>query len=208
MSRFDDLAATWDSVPARREAAAGVAAAMKRAVPFAPHWTVLDYGAGTGLLTLQIEPLVARAFAVDASSGMLDALHDKLAAAGLTKVVTQQADLQTADWDGPPVDAVVSSLTLHHLADVPGTLRRLVAALRPGGWLAVADLDQEDGSFHGPDVPDVHHLGFARSTISDWLVAAGCAEVTVADAHRFAKPDAAGHLREYDVFLATGRRPE
>ncbi|MBI5833248.1 MAG: class I SAM-dependent methyltransferase [Armatimonadetes bacterium] len=206
MSRFDTLAPQWDTNPVRAALGTGVADAMRREVPFAPDWRIMDFGAGTGLVTLRLLDSVAEVVAVDCSTGMLDVLDDKLSAAGLTQVTTHRVDLTRAAWDGEPVDAVVSSMTLHHIADVPALLARLVGAVKPGGWLALADLDAEDGSFHGPDVDDVHHQGFQRETMAAWLRAAGCGEVRVADAHRVTRPDVHGIPRTYGVFVAVGRR--
>jgi hypothetical protein len=57
--------------------------------------------------------------------------------------------------------------------------------LGPGGRVCPADLDAEDGSFHGPEV-EVHH-GVARATVRTWLAAAGVAAVKVADCRRIAQ---------------------
>ena len=74
--------------------------------------------------------------------------------------------------------------------------------LAPGGRIALADLDAEDGSFHGPDAPGVHHLGFDRAELAAKLEAAGFAEVRFADAARSEK-----NGRAYSVFIAAARKP-
>jgi ubiquinone/menaquinone biosynthesis C-methylase UbiE len=206
MSRFDQLATQWEQNPARAAVTAGIADAMRAMVPFEATWRLLDYGAGTGLLTLALLSEVAEAVAVDTSAGMLAVLRGKLADAGLTQVAVVQANLEAEPWSGPPVDVAVSAMTLHHLRDVPAVLRRLAEATRPGGWLAVADLDREDGSFHGPEVDDVFHHGFDREQLAGWLVEAGWADVRLADAYRLTKPDAQGAPREYGIFVAAGRK--
>ena len=58
-SRFDEAAAQWDSNPGRVDVARAVGEAIGRAVPFEPGWRAVDYGAGTGLLTLNLQPRVA-----------------------------------------------------------------------------------------------------------------------------------------------------
>jgi hypothetical protein len=75
--------------------------------------------------------------------------------------------------------------------------------LKPGGWLAFADLDTEDGSFHG-ELPGVFHKGFGRPQIIEWLAGAGFIGISIKDAHRLRKPDQSGQLRSYSVFLAVG----
>jgi hypothetical protein len=96
-------------------------------------------------------------------------------------------------------------MTLHHLHDIPFVLGRLVALLKPGGWLAVADLDPEDGSFHS-NAEGVFHQGFERRQIAAWLAQEGLLDVTVTDAHSLRKLNRAGEPRVYGIFLATGQK--
>jgi 2-polyprenyl-3-methyl-5-hydroxy-6-metoxy-1,4-benzoquinol methylase len=97
-------------------------------------------------------------------------------------------------------DLIFSMMVLHHVPDVPRAFAAFHAMLNPGGWLCHADLDAEDGSFHGPEV-DVHH-GFDRATLHAWLVAAGYADVTVGDCGHVDH-----HEQRYPLFIATARRP-
>jgi len=55
-------------------------------------------------------------------------------------------------------------MTLHHIADTGAILEKLNALLRPGGMIALADLDLEDGFFHDDPGEEVHH-GFERSAL-------------------------------------------
>ena len=205
ISRFDATAADWDNNPVRVDLARSVGAKIAQSVPPEPHWHVLDYGAGTGLLTLCLQPLVSSILAVDSSVGMLETLSHKLTSAGLTNVSVCRWDLESQLLQQSGFDLVVSSMTLHHLRDVPLVFNRLVDVLKPGGWLAVADLDVEDGSFHGAS-KDVFHCGFDRQRITEWLIAAGLQGVSIGDAHTITKPDSTGQLRSYQVFLATGQK--
>ncbi len=206
-SRFDECAQQWDNNPTRVELARAVGAAIQRAVPIQPHWRALDYGAGTGLLTLNLLPRLAAVVALDSSTGMLERFQQKLAAADIGNVQTRFWNLETEPYPEQGFDLVVSSMTLHHLLDVPLIFQRLAALLKPGGWLAVADLDTEDGSFHA-QMDDVFHHGFNRNDIAAWLKRAGLANVTLSDASALNKPASTGEMRTYGVFLAVGRAPE
>ena len=64
----------------------------------------------------------------------------------------------------------------------------------------IADLDAEDGSFHGPGI-DVHH-GFERGVLRTALVAAGFLDVRIDDCFVVEKGS-----RRYPVFLAICRKP-
>jgi ubiquinone/menaquinone biosynthesis C-methylase UbiE len=205
INRFDQQAAEWDNNPGRVTVAQHVAAAMLQAVPFASTWRALDCGAGTGLLTLNLLPHVAELCATDSSAGMLEQLRKKIAAAGIRNVTTLLWDADAEACPRAGFDLVCSSMVLHHLRLVPAALQRMTAALQPGGWLAVADLETEDGSFH-PDPTGVHHHGFAPESITRWLAAAGCADISLRSAYTIIKPDATGAEHRYPIFLATARR--
>jgi ubiquinone/menaquinone biosynthesis C-methylase UbiE len=204
-SRFDEAAAQWDNNPGRVDLARAVGEAIGRTIPLQPGWRVLDYGAGTGLLTLNLQPRVASMVALDSSTGMLEKLTQKLAAATISNVQTRHWDLEAQPFPEPGFDLVVSSMTLHHLRNAPLVLSRLAAILEPGGWLAVADLDIEDGSFHG-QADDVFHHGFERGQIAEWLTNARLKWISVSDAHSMSKPSSTGEVRSYGIFLAVGQK--
>jgi 2-polyprenyl-3-methyl-5-hydroxy-6-metoxy-1,4-benzoquinol methylase len=196
---FDREAGAWDLEARRVALARGVVGAIQERVPLTGAMDVLDFGCGTGLVTLAVAPLVGTITGADTSPGMLKVLGEKAAAVGLAvaqKTLEGGARLAL----GGPYHLIVSSMTLHHVADVPGLFHQFAAHLLPGGQVALADLDSEDGSFHN-GVPDVHHLGFRREQISAWLAAAGFLEVQLATAAVMRKGD-----KDYPVFLATGRR--
>ena len=201
-STFDARAQTWDEDPRRVKLAADIFAALDRAVSLRAEMAALDYGAGTGLLALPLAARVRRVLAVDASAGMLAVLAQKARAGGCANVETRHADFAQDALPAGPFDLVASAMTLHHVADVDLLFRKCFALLAPGGRIALADLDVEDGSFHGANAAGVHHLGFDRAALARQLAAAGFADVRFADAARNEK-----NGRVYTVFLAVGRRP-
>jgi ubiquinone/menaquinone biosynthesis C-methylase UbiE len=206
ISRFDEAAAQWDNNPTRVALARAIGEALVRAVTVEPSWRALDYGAGTGLLTLNLLPYVSFIVALDSSKGMLAQLQQKLLAAHINNVEATFWDLEKEPLPQGGFDLVASAMTMHHIRDVPLVLGRLASVLRPGGWLAFADLDSEDGSFHG-EAPDVFHKGFDRSRVAGWLEQRGLSRVSITDAHSLQKPTSSGELKTYSVFLAVGQKP-
>ena len=197
---FDQAAGTWDLEERRVALARGVAAAIRRAVALSPEMDVLDFGCGTGLVTLDLAPLVGSMAGADAAPGMLRTLAEKAGALDLAIRPIALAETGLPDLGGP-YHLITSSMTLHHIADVPGLLGQFFRSLHPGGQVALADLDTEDGSFH--EAPSgVQHLGFDRAEMAGWLAMAGFQEIKLAPAASTTK---AG--RTYTVVLATASKP-
>jgi hypothetical protein len=96
-------------------------------------------------------------------------------------------------------------MTMHHVEDTEALLRLWFDLLLPGGRLAVADLDTEEGSFHG-DTTGVFHLGFERARVQKLFESAGFGEVRATTAASVVK-DTEGHgKKEFSVFLISGRK--
>jgi SAM-dependent methyltransferase len=109
----------------------------------APVRRILDLGAGTGTGTIGLlrHFTEAHVLAVDTSEEMLERLRHRAEILGLAhRVSTLRADLDQALPELEPVDLAWASASLHHLADPDRTLTRVVAAIRPGGLLAVLEL--------------------------------------------------------------------
>jgi ubiquinone/menaquinone biosynthesis C-methylase UbiE len=202
-NRFDQQAAQWDQQASRVKMAVEIAEAMVRALRLGPDQDLLDFGAGTGLVTLRLAAQVRRVFAFDTSAGMLRALRDKLERDGIdnVKVIHGAPDATPVL---PEVDIIVSSMTLHHVRDIPGLARAFKAALRPGGQMAIADLDLDGGLFH-TEQADVLHSGFDRGELGAILFAAGFSGVSFRDATVIEKPGADGIVRPFTVFLVTAQ---
>lgn len=205
--RFDEIARTWDDTPRHTALARAVAGAILHAIPLAGTEHALEFGCGTGLVTGLIAPNVADVLAVDNSSGMLATLMKKLDALHLQNVSTRSADI-SHEMPRGPFDLVYSSMTLHHIGDVADTITRLYGSIAPGGWVALADLAPEDGSFHGPNVPGVMHHGFQPADLLDWLARAGFRNAQVPVIHHLRKQGADGVERSYDIQLALAQKPK
>ncbi|MBK9964944.1 MAG: class I SAM-dependent methyltransferase [Holophagales bacterium] len=200
--RFDQAAATWDAEERRILLARGVTEAIAARCALPDDLDVLDFGCGTGLVSLGLRPLVRRVTGVDTSRGMLDVFERKVLEQGLDGVravlLPPGAPLSLPDR----FHLVVSSMTLHHVADLAPLFARFHDHLQPGGRVALADLDHEDGTFH-EDARGVVHLGFDRGGIVELLAGAGFVDVEVETAAVTRKGE-----RLYPVFLATGRKVE
>ncbi|MGE5293476.1 MAG: class I SAM-dependent DNA methyltransferase [Solirubrobacterales bacterium] len=202
---FDKEAAAWDENPALVKLADDVAAAIVRQVPLDAGMNALDFGCGTGLLTLRLAPRVRSIIGVDTSQGMLDVLAAKIAKEKLTNVRTLRLDLDRGDALPGSCDLIVSSMTLHHIERIDALLHSFREALSPGGRLCIADLDSEGGRFHS-DNQGVFHFGFDRDALRQVFTDAGFENAQDATAAEVVKPDRDGKLRRFSIFLMTGVR--
>ena len=202
MVDFDARAVTWDDDPKKVERALRVAALIADEVPDLGWRRVLEYGCGTGLLGFALRPRVTAVTLADSSAGMLAEVEKKIARSGLADLTPLRLDLSTDALPAERYDLVCSLMTLHHVPDTAGLLRALRGLLTPRGVACLADLDAEDGSFHGPGV-EVHH-GFDRERLGSALAAAGFQAVRFRTAFEIEKAGEAGP-RRYPVFLATAR---
>jgi predicted TPR repeat methyltransferase len=202
MTDFNAVAASWDDDPSKVRRALEVAEAIRTAATVTAATRILEYGCGTGLLGLALAPHAARVTLADASDGMLAVLARKLAGGAAGNARALKLDLEHQPLPPERYELVCSLMTLHHVHDLDRVLPLLRAALVPGGLLCVADLDAEDGSFHGPG-HGVHH-GFDRTELGARMQAAGFAAPTFRTVHQIEKT-VAGAARTFDVFLAVAR---
>jgi tRNA (cmo5U34)-methyltransferase len=105
---------------------------------------VLELGSGTGNLSLRLAALAPEAHFtfVDASPEMVEALRTRLsvrAPAAVARSTFVVAGFETFVPDPGAWDLVVSSLSLHHVADLGPVYRRIGAALRPRGQFRSCD---------------------------------------------------------------------
>jgi ubiquinone/menaquinone biosynthesis C-methylase UbiE len=201
---FDSKARQWDENPLFQERARQIVAAIRAEVPLNRAMAALDYGSGSGLLSFPLKDELGHITCKDTSAGMLDVLRQKIALQGVANISVRQVDLTAAPLPDERYDLVYSSMTLHHIPDTAHILRVFHDLLSAGGHLCIADLDQEDGRFHGIEV-DVHH-GFDRDTLASLAKAKGFADVRFRTVFEIVKEQPEGPV-SYPVFLMTARRP-
>lgn len=195
---FDARAASWDEDPTKVDRAKAVAAAIVREAGLSPSMRALEYGAGTGLLSFLLRDRLGEITLADVSDGMLDVARAKIASAGDARMRAVKLDLCADDSPTGPFDVVYSLMTLHHIPDTARILRRFFEVLATPGVLLVADLDAEDGSFHGEGFDG--HNGFDRDALRAQVLAAGFDSVRFTTAYDMRK-EIAGSTRSFPIFL-------
>ena len=109
---FEEKSKTWDSNDRRRLLSAGIAESILKNVILKPEMQVLDFGAGTGLISSQIAPFVKKITAVDVSQSMLEKLRSKPDLQDKVEVLCQDI---TEKPIGIQYDLIVSAMAMHHV---------------------------------------------------------------------------------------------
>lgn len=198
IDRFAHKASSYEQNQSRVDNVKNIANSILDAVKFDSSMHILDFGSGTGLLLERVAPHVGKITAVDISCSMNAQLHAKRNDL-VCEIEIIEADLEASDLNGE-FDGIVSSMTMHHIQNIEAMFGKFYSMIKRGGFIAISDLDLEDGSFHTEDT-GVYHFGFDRSDFAKAAMAAGFEMVQVSSASVVHKPQG-----NYPVFLLTAIR--
>ncbi len=166
INEFDQRAQTWDEDQMKVDRAKAVTDAMRQIIPLSQDMKALEYGCGTGLVTFNLYKLLKSITMADSSDGMISVLNEKIRTGGISNLFPVNLDLTTDSLD-EKFDLIYTSMTLHHIIEVDDVLSKFADILNPSGYLCIADLDEEDGSFHGEGFEG--HNGFNRNELTKKL---------------------------------------
>lgn len=195
---FNEKAKDWDASEMKRLISSAVGSSILKHIPLHNKMDVMDFGAGTGLISSQVVPFVNKVLAVDISKAMLEKLISKPELQGKVKAVCQ-------DITDKPIDAkfdlIMSAMAIHHVEDTLKLINTFYEHLKPGAQIALADLDKEDGSFHPEGSEGVFHSGFERDELKQLLENNGFNNVQFFNAHIINKQE-----KQYPVFLVVATK--
>ena len=199
-NRFDQKARAMDEHPVIREIALHFSEALKKAVPFSEKMHVLDFGCGSGLVSMHLYQEVGSLVMMDSSTGMLEILQEKIAQHGVTNMQVVNSSVLESLPDAESFDVIFMNNVLHHIDDVTGFLGALCRKLKPGGHLCLGDLKKEDGTFH-EDNTGVKHFGFEVLKLGPVLKASGLTDLRWEDYFVVTKPRGDNSVRDYPLFF-------
>lgn len=194
---FKNKAKNWDSGDIRVNGAKIISDAIEKEIPLHKDMEILDFGVGTGLLGFSIAPKVKQVYGVDTSAKMLEKLEEK-------NTPTLQIEAYHQDIIKEPLsqqfDGLISSMTLHHIEDLDAFFATIYKNIKKDGFIAIADLESEDGSFHS-DNTGVHHFGFDTQSLRKIVQKYGFDDVKIQNINTINKPH-----QDYGVFLLTAKK--
>ncbi len=197
MSHFDKRADSWDSGDIRVNGAQTIANAIEKEIALQKDMEILDFGTGTGLLGFEIAKKVKQVYGVDTSAGMLEKLKEKNTPE--LSIIPIQQDIVQKPLE-QKFDGLVSSMTLHHVKNLEKFFQTIHTNLKEDGFIAIADLEKEDGTFHS-DNSGVFHFGFHEAELIEIVKKVGFKDVKIQNINTINKPH-----KNFGVFLLTAKR--
>jgi ubiquinone/menaquinone biosynthesis C-methylase UbiE len=197
---FEKALMRWDKEPGRLNMTHKIAQAMLNRTSPQGNEVLLDYGTGTGLIALEFYHSVKKIVAVDSSKDMLTFLQKKLNANSITTIEPIEWSIGNDLQKLPKFDIIIVSLTLHHVMDITLAAEVFYSLLNPGGTIAVADLDPDDGESHGPEM--IVHNGFVRADLREIFKKAGFTNIQIDNVATLTKVSSkTRELKEFPIFL-------
>jgi ubiquinone/menaquinone biosynthesis C-methylase UbiE len=198
MSEFDARARDWDKNQRYIDRSEAVAKAMLQAIPFNKSMKALEYGSGTALLSFALKGEFEEIVLMDNSQEMTAVTAEKIADQNIKNMKPLFFDLEHQDYSGS-FDIIYNQMVMHHVNDIDRMLTKFHSLLNPGGYLAIADLYAEDGSFHGEGFNG--HLGFDVDLLADRMRAIGFGDIQHSECYSIEKTDEKGMVSRYPIFL-------
>jgi len=166
---FDKKAKNWDADLKKTARAKVIAKEIVGFIRPDPTLHALEFGCGTGLLSFQLRNSFNTITLVDNSVGMIQVLQEKITEAGIKNFKPIHIDLLEEGNSTSDFDVIYTLMTLHHITDMNKILEVFNTKMKLGGFLCIADLVQEDGSFHAEYDDFAGHNGFDRESLSELL---------------------------------------
>ncbi|QOY55573.1 class I SAM-dependent methyltransferase [Candidatus Sulfurimonas marisnigri] len=194
---FSEKSKTWDEGTVQVQGAKTIADAIKNDIELSGSMEILDFGVGTGLLGFEIAKSVKKVYGIDTSASMLEKLHKK-------NTSELSIDTYCQDIIKEPLknifDGLVSSMTLHHVEDLKAFFETIHKNISSNGFIAIADLEVEDGTFHSDNM-GVFHFGFDEENLVKIVEESGFKNVKYRNINTINKPN-----KKFGVFLLTAER--
>jgi len=173
-SFFAGVAGEWERLRAELYGDRFTRSALLALLP--REWVVADLACGSGAVSAELAPQVARVVGVDHSPEMIRAA--KRTTREFPNVDLRRGELEALPIDDASCDAALMLVALTHVADPRPVLREMARILKPGGRAVVVDLLRHDRDEFRRRMGQLR-LGFAPSELLGLIAEAGLARVEV-----------------------------
>jgi ubiquinone/menaquinone biosynthesis C-methylase UbiE len=203
MNEFDIKAAEWDLNPMHWDRSKAIAVEIIKIVPLNKKMKVLEYGAGTGITSFLLKDYVGEITLMDNSQEMVRITNEKIASTKANNLKTLICDLETEDYEGK-FDLIFTQMVMHHVNDTEKIISKFSKLLNSEGHLVIADLYEEDGSFHGEGFTG--HNGFNIDKLSDTLKGNNFSDLSHRTCFVIDRKISETGSKKFEVFLLDGKK--
>lgn len=152
---FNHKAETFDS-PKNIFLANLVCQAVEKQIDLLSDKEILDFGGGTGLLTLPLAKQAKSVTLVDISEKMLEQARLKAEQQDIKNIQFLEQDLLANPLE-QEFDCIVVSRVLHHMPDLDATLSLFHQHLKADGQLLLADFTKTEANHHGFELVELEN---------------------------------------------------
>ncbi len=199
MNEFDIKASGWDANPMHWERSVAIVNIVLKQIVLNKSMKALEFGAGTGITGFLLKDYLKEITMMDSSPEMVRIMNEKIALTGAANLKAILFDLEKEDPDENNFDLLITQMVMHHVADINNIVGKFYRLLNPGGYLAIADLYPEDGSFHGEKFSG--HKGFNPLEFSTLVRNQGFKDVSLQKCFVINKKISEFETRQFNVFL-------
>jgi tRNA (cmo5U34)-methyltransferase len=204
MNEFDSKASEWDKNPMHWDRSEAIANEIKKLVPLKKEMTALEFGAGTGITSFLLKDYLKEITLIDNSQEMVKVINEKIKSSKVKNLKTLNFNLETDEYKEGKFDLIFTQMVLHHVNDIEKIINIFYRLLNSNGHLVIADLYEEDGSFHGEGFTG--HKGFNMDSLSVILLKNRFSEISHKTCFVIDRKISETESKQFDVFIMTAKR--
>jgi tRNA (cmo5U34)-methyltransferase len=203
MPGFDTKVYDWNNNKLHIESSQAITNTLLSMIPVHKQMTALEYGIGTGMISFMLKDKLADIVIIDASKEMVKMANDKIVQDGIKNVWPICLDLEEEYFAGE-FGLIYNQLMFHQVNDIDFMCQKFYSFLRPGGYLAIADLYEENGAFQEEGFP-IHH-GLNVEHLAQTLEKLKFTNISHKKCFTIKRENSLGKREEYPIFLLVGKK--
>lgn len=202
-THFNQKAKDWDKDLEKTARAKLIADEMVQIIKPNNDLNALEFGCGTGLLSFELQNYFKEITLIDYSEGMINVLKEKIEQQKIKNFKPLLIDLIKNPSKIEKTDVIYTLMTLHHIYNIEEISSIFYSLLNRNGYLCIADLVEEDGTFHPKEQNFDGHFGFNKKNLETTLKKFGFKTISYSTPYIIEKKNT---LKKYPIFLLIAQK--